>query len=142
MEVAIQEAKKAASEGEVPVGAVVVLNDKIVGTGRNQMEQKKDGTAHAEILAIQEASANLGRWRLDDCHLYVTLEPCLMCMGAIINSRVKRLIIGASDLKGGGLDLLRFKDHGHQIRHLEVYEGILEEDCARMLQEFFKEKRN
>ncbi|MGN1101915.1 MAG: nucleoside deaminase, partial [Huintestinicola sp.] len=101
MEQAIALAKEAAQEGEVPVGAVVVLGDRIVGTGRNRREKSKNALAHAEIEAINEACRTLGGWRLWQCDMYVTLEPCPMCTGAIINSRIKRLVYGASDNKAG-----------------------------------------
>lgn len=142
MEEALKEAEMAAAQGEVPVGAVVVFDGKIVGRGSNRMEQEKDATCHAEILAVKEAAASLGRWRLNGCHLYVTLEPCLMCMGAILNSRVERLIVGAADRDSGSLELLRYGDHSGRLDGLEVYEGIMEDACAALLTDFFKEKRN
>jgi tRNA(adenine34) deaminase len=143
MREALEEANKAAAEGEVPVGAVVVLvlEGRIVGRGHNRMEQRQDATAHAELLAIQEAAASLGRWRMDDCQLYVTLEPCLMCLGAVLNSRIKRLVIGAVDAKSGGVHALRFQEKGRRLHGLEIYEGILEEACGQLLTNFFKDKR-
>lgn len=141
MEEALKEARLAADQGEVPVGAVVVCNGVIVGRGHNRMEQVQDATSHGEILALQEASKTLGRWRLDDCHLYVTLEPCFMCLGAILNSRIQRLITGAWDPSGSPLEALRTLDGGRHVARLEVYEGILEEPCAQALKDFFQNKR-
>lgn len=142
MEEALKEARLAAEEGEVPVGAVVVCDGVIVGRGHNQMEQKHDATCHGEILALQEASRSLGKWRLEDCHLYVTLEPCFMCLGAILNSRVKRLVVGAWDPSGSALDAMKSYDGGKNLVRLEIYEGILEEPCAQILKDFFQTKRS
>ena len=142
MDQAIALAKEAAQQGEVPVGAVVVLGDKIVGTGRNRREKSKNALAHAEIEAINEACRTLGGWRLWQCDMYVTLEPCPMCTGAIINSRIKRLIYGASDCKAGScgsvVNLFELP-YNHKP---EIVSGIKKDECAELLSEFFKALRN
>lgn len=142
MDQAIALAKEAAQEGEVPVGAVVVLGDKIVGTGRNRREKSKNALAHAEIEAINEACRTLGGWRLWQCDMYVTLEPCPMCTGAIINSRIKRLIYGASDCKAGScgsvVNLFELP-YNHKP---EIVSGVKKDECAELLSEFFKALRN
>lgn len=142
MDQAIALAKEAAQEGEVPVGAVVVLGDKIVGTGRNRREKNKNALAHAEIEAINEACRTLGGWRLWQCDMYVTLEPCPMCTGAIINSRIKRLIYGASDCKAGScgsvVNLFELP-YNHKP---EIVSGVKKDECAGLLSEFFKALRN
>ena len=141
MDQAIALAKEAAQEGEVPVGAVVVLGDKIVGTGRNRREKSKNALAHAEIEAINEACRTLGGWRLWQCDMYVTLEPCPMCTGAIIISRIKRLIYGASDCKAGScgsvVNLFELP-YNHKP---EIVSGIKKDECAELLSEFFKALR-
>lgn len=141
MDQAIALAKEAAQEGEVPVGAVVVLGDKIVGTGRNRREKSKNALAHAEIEAINEACRTLGGWRLWQCDMYVTLEPCPMCTGAIINSRIKRLIYGASDCKAGScgsvVNLFELP-YNHKP---EIVSGVKKDECAGLLSEFFKTLR-
>ncbi len=141
MEEALRLAKKSADEGEVPVGAVVTLGDKIVGTGRNRRETQKNALAHAEIEAINEACRNLGGWRLWQCELYVTLEPCPMCAGAIINSRIKKVTFGAPDRKAGScgtLINLFDTDYNHKP---DVKGGFMEEECSEILSVFFKELR-
>lgn len=141
MNQAIALAKEAAEEGEVPVGAVVVLDGKIVGAGRNRREISKNALAHAEIEAINEACRALGGWRLWQCDMYVTLEPCPMCTGAIINSRIERLIYGASDYKAGScgsvVDLFSLP-YNHKP---EVVSGVMQEECAALLTDFFKKLR-
>lgn len=141
MDQAIALAKEAAQEGEVPVGAVVVLGDKIVGTGRNRREKSKNALAHAEIEAINEACRTLGGWRLWQCDMYVTLEPCPMCTGAIINSRIKRLVYGASDNKAGScgsvVNLFELP-YNHKP---EIVLGVKKDECAGLLSEFFKTLR-
>lgn len=141
MNQAIALAKEAAEEGEVPVGAVVVLDGKIVGAGRNRREISKNALAHAEIEAINEACRALGGWRLWQCDMYVTLEPCPMCTGAIINSRIKRLVYGASDYKVGScgsvVDLFSLP-YNHKP---EVVSGVMQEECAALLTDFFKKLR-
>ena len=136
-------AKKAADEGETPVGAVVVrLSDgEIVGRGYNLRETKRSPLAHAEMIALDEASCVLGGWRVIGCALYVTLEPCPMCAGAIINSRIERLVYGASDHKAGSVESLqRMFELGYNHRP-EVVSGVLREECAGVLTEFFRSLR-
>ena len=139
MKEALKEATKAADKLEVPVGCVIVKDGKIIARAHNQKETKLDTTKHAEIMAIQKASKKLEAWRLLDCEMYVTLEPCSMCAGAIINSRIKKLYIGALDEKTGaaGSVLNLFEDYpfNHKI---EVQKGIMKEDCENIIKEFFK----
>lgn len=142
MRQAIALAKEAAEEGEVPVGAVVVFDGKIVGKGRNRREISKNALAHAEIEAINEACRALGGWRLWQCDIYVTLEPCPMCAGAIINSRLKRLVYGAFDEKGGACaSLMEIFDYPFNHRPM-VRSRILMDDCAKLLTDFFKGLRS
>ncbi len=142
MKEALKEAKKAYEKLEVPVGAVIVKDGKIIARGHNLKETKKDTTRHAEIIAIEKASKKLGAWRLLGCEMYVTLEPCSMCAGAMINSRIKKLYIGAIDEKTGAvgsvLNLLEDYKFNHNI---EVEKGILKEDCEKILKDFFKDLR-
>ena len=141
MKAALRLAHKAADEGEVPVGAVVVCEGKIVGRGRNRRETRKDALHHAEIEAIGKACKKLGGWRLHKCDLYVTLEPCPMCAGAIINSRIKTVYYGAPDPKagaGGTLVNLFELPYNHQP---EVVSGLLEDECAAVLRDFFRALR-
>lgn len=141
MREALSLAEEAAKEGEVPVGAVVVCDGKIVGTGRNRREMGKNALYHAEIEAINNACKNLGGWRLFKCDLYVTLEPCPMCAGAIINSRIKNVYFGASDYKNGAcgsVTNLFLLDFNHKPN---FQKGILEEECSEILTEFFKNLR-
>lgn len=142
MKEALKEAKKAYEKLEVPVGAVIVKDNKIIARAHNLKETKKDTTNHAEILAIQKASKKLEAWRLNDCEMYVTLEPCSMCAGAIINSRIKKIYIGALDEKtgaaGSGLNLFEDYKFNHKV---EVEKGILKEECENILKSFFKELR-
>ncbi len=141
MKAALKLAKKAAEEGEVPVGAVVVCDGKIVGRGRNRRETRKNALCHAEIEAIGKACKKLGGWRLHRCDLYVTLEPCPMCTGAIINSRIKALYYGAPDPKAGSCGtLVNLFDIAYNHKP-EVVAGLLEEECAEMLRAFFRELR-
>lgn len=141
MDQAIELAKEAAKEGEVPVGAVVVIDGRIVGRGRNRRETGKNALAHAEIEAINDACKTLGGWRLWQCDMYVTLEPCPMCTGAIINSRIKRLVYGASDSKAGSCGSvvnLFSLPYNHKP---EVVSGLKQEECAALLSDFFKKLR-
>ncbi|MGM0924739.1 MAG: tRNA adenosine(34) deaminase TadA [Bacillota bacterium] len=142
MELAIKEALKAKAIGEVPIGAVIVHNDEVVGSGYNLRESEQRSIAHAEMIAIDQACATMGTWRLEDATLYVTLEPCPMCAGAIVLSRVKRVVYGAADPKGGCagtlMNLLDEKRFNHQV---EVVKGILEEECGLMLSDFFRDLR-
>ena len=141
MAAALELAREAALDGEVPVGAVVVRNGEIVGRGRNRRETAHRATAHAEIEAIEDACRSLGGWRLHECELFVTLEPCPMCAGACINARLRRVVYGAGDPKagacGGVCDLMREKWNHHP----EVRGGVLESECAGVLKEFFKNLR-
>jgi len=142
MKKALEEAYKAFSMGEVPVGAIIVKDGKIIGRGFNQRETLKDPTAHAEILAIKEASKSLGGWRLLGCTMYVTLEPCAMCAGAIVNSRIERLVIGTRDLKRGCCGTVEDLTNHPKFNHrLGVEFGVLEEECSSILSKFFKELR-
>jgi len=142
MMAAIEEAGKAAAIGEVPIGAVVVRNGEIVGRGYNLRETQKDPTLHAEMIAIREASEKLGGWRLIGCTLYVTLEPCPMCAGAIVQSRIEQVVYGARDPKAGCagtlMNLLEEPRFNHQV---PVIEGVLAEECAQMLKDFFRSLR-
>lgn len=142
MSLALELAREAAANGEVPVGAVVVGPDgEILGRGRNRRQESGDATAHAEIEAIREACAVLGDWRLEGCALYVTLEPCPMCAGAIINARVPVVVFGAREALSGScgsvIDLF-YERYGHRP---QVWAGVLEADCAALLREFFQAKR-
>lgn len=140
---ALKEAKKAYAKDEVPVGAVIVKDGKIIARGHNLKELKCDTTKHAEIISIQKASKKLQSWRLIDCEMYVTLEPCAMCAGAMIQSRISKLYFGASDLKTGAvgsvLNLLEDYKFNHQV---EFQGGILKNECENILKQFFKELRN
>lgn len=142
MQEAIKEAKKAYKKLEVPVGAVIVKDGEIIARAHNLKETKNDTTKHAEILAIQQASKKLKSWRLIDCEMYITLEPCTMCAGAIINSRIKKIYVGAMDEKTGavGSKLNLFKDYTFN-HNVEVETGILKEECENILKEFFKDLR-
>lgn len=142
MKKALEEAQKAFAKDEVPVGAVIVRNGEIIAAAHNNRELSKDATAHAEILAIREACEVLGGWRLLDCDMYVTLEPCSMCSGAILQARIERLYIGTMDTKGGaaGSILNLFEDY-HFNHKTEVVKGILEAECSQILKQYFKRKR-
>ena len=138
---AIALARAAASENEVPVGAVIVKNGEIIAKGKNEREKKQNALSHAEIEAINAACKKLGSWRLDDCEMYVTLEPCPMCAGAIINARIKTLIFGAFDAKMGSVDsVVNLCDYPYNHK-VEVYGGICEDECLEVLKEFFKNLR-
>lgn len=142
MKEALLEAEKAYSTYEVPVGAVVVHNGEIIGRGYNQRENLKDPTAHAEILAIKEASESLGAWRLMDCTLYVTLEPCAMCAGAIVNGRIDRVVIGTRDYKRGCCGTVEDLTNHPKFNHrAEIEFGVLEEECSSIISKFFRELR-
>lgn len=142
MREAIDEAKKAYSEGEVPVGAVLVSDGKIIGRGYNRIEGDKDPTAHAEIIAIKEAASNIGYSRLYQSTLYVTCEPCLMCVGASILARVKKIVIGTLDEKTGAcVSKYRLADENQLNHKIEIEYGLLAEECRELLVNFFKELR-
>ena len=141
MREALNLAKIAASEGEVPVGAVIVKDGKIIAKGKNEREKKQNALSHAEIEAINNACKELGSWRLDGCEMYVTLEPCPMCAGAIINARIKTLIFGAYDSKMGSIDsVINLCDYPYNHK-VEVYGGICEDKALAVLQDFFKDLR-
>lgn len=138
---ALNQAKIAAENGEVPVGAVIVKDGEIIAVGRNEREAKQNALSHAEIEAINKACKTLGSWRLDRCEMYVTLEPCPMCAGAIINSRIKTLIFGAYDSKMGSIDsVINLCDYPYNHK-VEVYGGIMEDECLSVLKEFFEDLR-
>ena len=138
---ALLEAKKAAEENEVPVGAVIVKNGEIIARGRNMREKKQNSLSHAEIEAINNACKKLNNWHLDDCEIYVTLEPCPMCTGAIINSRIKTVVFGAYDFKAGCMDSV-INLCNYPFNHKpEIYGGICEEECTEILQKFFEKLR-
>ncbi len=141
MNMALELAKEAAADGEVPVGCVIVRGDTVVGRGRNRREGEKSALAHAEIEAIGQACATLGGWRLWECTLYVTLEPCAMCAGAILNARIPRVVFGARDAKFGAVGSVCGLFDMNFNHHPTVEAGILEEECAGLLQEFFRNLR-
>ena len=142
MNLAIEEARKAQAIGEVPVGAIVVHEGKIVGRGFNRRETWQDPTAHAELLAMKEASETLGSWRLVDCTTYVTLEPCPMCAGTMVNARLSRLVFGARDPKAGAVRSLFTLVEDDRLNHrVEVIEGVLADECGSILSEFFRSIR-
>lgn len=139
---ALKLAKEAAAENEVPVGAVIVKDKKIIATGKNRCEKNQNALCHAELEAISNASKALGSWRLDGCELYVTLEPCPMCAGAIINSRISKVVYGSTDRKGGACDSV-VNLFSLPFNHSpEVWSGICEQECSSVLSKFFKNIRN
>lgn len=141
MKMAISEANIAACEGEVPVGAVIVCDGKVIATAHNNREATKDATGHAELLAIRKACQALGGWHLERCTIYVTLEPCPMCMGAIINSRMGSVVFGAKDAKAGACGSV-LNMTAYPLNHKPKVEGgFLRDECAAQLSEFFKSKR-
>ena len=142
MRVALDEADQAAASGEVPVGAVVVYDSEIIGRGHNRREAEHSPLAHAELLAIDQASRHLGHWKLSRCQLYVTLEPCVMCVGAIVQARMGRLVFGCLDPKGGAVESLYQLCNDSRLNHrLPVTGGVLAEDCSAILGDFFKRLR-
>ena len=142
MKEALKEAKKAELIDEVPIGCVIVKDDKIIARGHNQRETKQSPIGHAEIVAINKAAKKLNSWRLEGCDIYVTLEPCIMCSGAIIQSRINKVYYGASDPKGGALgssiNVLEASNINH---HPEVVSGVLKEECSSIITNYFKAKR-
>ena len=134
-------AREAAAAGEVPVGCVIVRGDEIVGRGRNRREEDKTALAHAELEAISQACAALGGWRLWECTLYVTLEPCPMCAGAIVNARIQKVVYGAKDAKAGSCGSVCDLFSMAYNHHPQVEAGVLEEECAKLLTDFFRELR-
>ncbi len=142
MREALLEAEQAASDGEVPVGAILVRDHTIIARGRNTRERKQDPTAHAELMVIQEAAQKLQSWRLTDTTLYVTLEPCLMCAGAMLQARIPRLVFGTRDPKAGACGSLFAVHEDHRLNHqIAVTQGILENECRDILQQFFQRVR-
>ena len=142
MLLALKEAKKALLIDEVPVGCVIVFNNKVVARGYNKREKEQDATSHAEINAIRKASKKVNNWRLCDMDLYVTVEPCIMCAGAIMWSRFRRVIYGAKDPKGGALGTsINIFDTPNINHHPEIIGGVLEEECSSIIKNYFKEKR-
>ena len=142
MREAIKQAKKACAIGEVPIGCVIVYEGKIIGRGYNRRTIDKNPLAHAELIAIKKASKKMGDWRLENCTLYVTLEPCQMCSGAIVQARMKKVVVGCMNPKAGCagsiLNLLQVEQFNHQVE-LEI--GVLQEECSLMMKNFFKELR-
>ena len=142
MRLALQEAERAMLEDEVPVGAVIVADGRVVASAHNQREQLRDATAHAEMIAITQAAESMGGWRLDGCALYVTLEPCPMCAGAIVQARIPLVIYGAPDPKAGAVESLYHLLSDDRLNHrAEVIPHVLGESCGEILTRFFREKR-
>ena len=143
MREALRQAQKAREAGEVPVGAIIVLAGKIIGRAHNQVELLKDATAHAEMLALTQAEAAIGDWRLTECDLYVTKEPCAMCAGALVHTRIRRVIFGCADPVAGAagsvMNLLQMPGLNHRCG---IASGVLQDECARILQDFFRKRRN
>jgi tRNA(adenine34) deaminase len=143
MQLALNEAEKAAEEGETPIGAVAVLNRKIIAKARNKREIWNDPTAHAEIIALKKSAKKLNRWRLTGLTLYVTLEPCAMCAGAMVLARIDRLVFGCTDPKAGACgtlyNILQDKRLNHQV---EITTGVMEKECSALLKKFFKQLRS
>ena len=142
MKEAIKQAKKAYAIGEVPIGCVIVYQDKIIGRGYNRRTIDNNTLAHAELAAIRKASRKMNDWRLEDCTMYVTLEPCQMCAGALVQSRIDRVVVGCMNPKAGCagsiLNLLQMPEFNHQV---ELETGVLEEECSQMMKDFFRELR-
>jgi tRNA(adenine34) deaminase len=142
MRAALREAAQAGAEDEVPIGAVIVHDEKIIAAAHNQREQLRDPTAHAEMIAITQAAQTLGDWRLEECRLYVTLEPCPMCAGAIVQARIPHVIYGAADPKAGAVDTLYQLLRDPRLNHrCETTAGLMSEECGLLLTRFFQEKR-
>lgn len=143
MREALRQAKKAAAIGEVPIGCIIVYRDKIIARGYNKRNSKKTTLGHAELIAIQKASRKLEDWRLEECTMYITLEPCPMCAGAIVQARIPTVVIGAMNPKAGCagsiLNLLQVDKFNHQV---ETVTGVLEEECRSMMKDFFRQLRN
>ncbi len=142
MKAALKEAKKAYDINEVPIGCVIVRDDKIIGKAYNKRNTDKNVLSHAELLAMQQACKKTGDWRLEDCTMYVTLEPCQMCSGAMVQARLKRVVIGSMNAKAGCagsvLNILQMEEFNHQV---EIEKGVLEEECSQMLSAFFSDLR-
>ena len=143
MEEALQEARKAAAEGEVPIGAVIVREGEIIARAHNKTEQDKDPTAHAEMLAIRKAAEYLGGWRLTGCSMFVTTEPCSMCAGAIVWSRIEKLYIGTMDPKAGACGSLMNIPQDSRLNHyVEIETGLMREECSGLMKDFFRKLRS
>ncbi|MEE2684714.1 MAG: tRNA adenosine(34) deaminase TadA [Planctomycetota bacterium] len=143
MKLALQQAQQAAESDEVPVGAVIVHGERTIALAHNQREQLNDPTAHAEMIAITQAAEAIGDWRLENCTLYVTLEPCLMCAGAILQARLGRLVYGASDPKAGAVESLFQTMADNRLNHqVESISGILAQECGEILSHFFQQQRS
>jgi len=142
MREALRQAVKAYEADEVPVGAIVVRASRIIARAWNQVELLKDATAHAEMLALTQAQASVGDWRLTDCDLYVTKEPCVMCAGALVHVRMRRVVFGCADLRsGGGGGIINLLQHPTLNHRCDITSGVLESECAAILQDFFRKKR-
>ena len=142
MRAALEEARRGFEAGEVPIGAVVTLGDRVIGRGFNQPISRTDPTAHAEIVALRDAAAIIGNYRLIDTTLYVTIEPCLMCVGAMVHARVGTLVFGAAEPKAGAVvSTMRAHEHSALNHRLTVVDGVLDADCRAIIQEFFKLRR-
>ncbi|KAA2273318.1 MAG: tRNA adenosine(34) deaminase TadA [Staphylococcus haemolyticus] len=142
MKLAIEEAKKAQKLGEVPIGAIIVKNNEVIASAHNLRETAQLPTAHAEHIAIERASKVVGSWRLEECKLYVTLEPCVMCAGAIVMSRIPKVVYGATDPKGGcSGSLMNLLEESRFNHRAEVVKGVLEQECGDLLRNFFRELR-
>ncbi len=142
MQLALQQAVQAQEAGEVPVGAVIVHHDRMIAAASNQREQLRDPTAHAEMLAITQAASARNDWRLNDCVLYVTLEPCSMCAGAIVQARIPLVVYGASDAKAGAVQsLYQLLSDGRLNHRCEIISGILADQCGQLLSQFFRQQR-
>lgn len=143
MRIALKEAQKAALLDEVPVGAIIVKDDKILARGHNLREKTNDPTSHAEVNVVRKASKKLNSWRLEDCTIYVTVEPCSMCAGTLLQCRIGRIVYGAKDPKGGAiessLELFNSKNINH---HPEIMGGVLQKECSSIISEYFRAKRN
>lgn len=142
MRLALEQARLAAGAGEVPVGAVIIKDGEVIGLGHNRNLLDNDPTAHAEIVALRQAAARVGNHRLPGCEIFVTIEPCAMCAGALVHARLARLIFGADDSKAGAVSsVMQVLNHPRLNHQMEVTSGVLAEDCSRMLKEFFQSRR-
>jgi tRNA(adenine34) deaminase len=142
MSIAIELAKQAGESGEVPVGAVLILDDKVIGKGRNQSIELNDPSAHAEIQALREAGSKIGNYRLNRSKIYVTIEPCTMCIGALVHARIEKLIFGAREKKSGAVSYLNDIREKNSFNHrFKVIEGVLEDECSQLMRNFFRARR-
>jgi tRNA(adenine34) deaminase len=142
MKLALKEAEYAFTEGEVPVGAILVINDKVISQAHNTREAEFDPTAHAEIIALRKGAEKIKNWRLNNASLYVTKEPCIMCAGAMVNARLGRLVYGCKDIKGGAVQSLYQILSDNRLNHqVNVVSGVMEDECAELLKRFFQNRR-